>query len=125
MKKKLAVLCFGVCCAIGLDQPVSFVQQKKTVSEKPSQIKENIVVKLENILTRTSDLIASIAQEQHLIVEKVHDVLQSQGVFAQSNPQKLSRHYEALVKMEQELVTHHVEIQKQFKKLEKDFSERL
>ena len=105
-------------------ESLSFVQPQKTSIEKPSQIKENIVGKLENILTRTSDLIASIAQEQHLIVEKVTDVAHSQGAFAQTNPQKLTRYYQALVNMEQELEKQHVALQKQFADLQKDFLER-
>lgn len=113
-----------VLLSVHKTESLSFVQPKKTAVEKPSEIKGKIVDKLENILTRTSDLIASIAQEQHLIVEKVTDVARSQGAFAQTNPQKLTRYYQALVTMEQELDKQHLAFQKQFTKLQKDFLER-
>ncbi len=102
----------------------SFVQVKKTSVQKPSQTKEEIVDLLESLLTSTSDLIASVAQEQHLIVEKVRDVAQGQGAFSQTSPQALIRYRDSLAKMEQELVQQTQMVQKQFIALKKDFLER-
>ncbi len=102
----------------------SFVQVKKTSVQKPSQTKEEIVDLLESLLTSTSDLIASVAQEQHLIVEKVRDVAQGQGAFSQTSPQALIRYRDSLAKMEQELVQQTQMVQKQFVALKKDFLER-
>ncbi len=102
----------------------SFVVVKKTGTEKPSHLKEEIVDSLESLLTSTSDLIASIAQEQHLIIQKVRDVAQSQGVFAQTNPQALKRYRDSVKKMEQNFAQQAQMLQKQFVLLKKDFSER-
>lgn len=102
----------------------SFVQVKKISVQKPSQTKEEIVDLLESLLTSTSDLIASVAQEQHLIVEKVRDVAQGQGAFSQTSPQALIRYRDSLAKMEQELVQQTQMVQKQFIALKKDFLER-
>ncbi len=102
----------------------SFVQVKKISVQKPSQTKEEIVDLLESLLTSTSDLIASVAQEQHLIVEKVRDVAQGQGAFSQTSPQALIRYRDSLAKMEQELVQQTQMVQKQFVALKKDFLER-
>lgn len=124
MKKQLVMAFVVTMTAMASDVQVSFVQPKKVSCEKPSQIKEKIIETLENLLTRTSDLIASIAQEQRQIIKKVHDVAQSEGSFAQTTPQKLTRYHLELEKMAQELEKQHTEIQKQFKALKKDFSER-
>lgn len=124
MKKQIAAVLILSTTAMAQNVQVSFVQPKKVSCEKPSQIKEKIIETLENLLTRTSDLIASIAQEQHLIVVKVHEVAQSEGSFAQTTPQKLTRYHLELEKMAQELEKQHEQIQKQFKALKKDFSER-
>ncbi len=125
MKKLLiasTMLLFGGAWIVATTE--SFVQVKKTVSEKPSQVKEEIVEVLESLLTSTSDLIASVAQEQHLIVQKVRDVAHSQGAFSQSNPQALKRYRDSVKKMEQDFIQQTEMIQKQFALLKKDFSER-
>ena len=102
----------------------SFVVVKKTGSEKPSHVKEEIVDVLESLLTSTSELIASIAQEQHLIIQKVRDVAQSQGVFAQTNSQALKRYRDSVRKMEKDFSEQAQMLQKQFVLLKKDFLER-
>lgn len=124
MKNKVKIMSAVLFLQFFCISAESFVQPKKVVTQKPSQTKEEIVDLLESLLTSTSDLIASIAQEQHLIVEKVRDVAQGQGAFSQTSSQALIRYRDALEKMEQELVQHTQAVQKQFVALKKDFLER-
>ena len=114
-------------CALTLqssEQSFEFIQIKKT-SEKPSRVKEEIAQTLESLLTWSSDMIASIAQKQRLIVKKVHQLTQSEGAFAQSNPQALKRYRESLQKMEKDFEKQAQLIHMQFEQLEKDFLQSL
>ncbi len=118
MKKWVGVV---VCVWTLSIQSAEFVQVKKTTSEKPSKVKEEIAQTLESLLTWSSDMIASIAQEQRLIVKKVRQLAQSEGTFAQSNPQALKRYRESLQKMEKDFEKQAHLIHMQFEQLEKDF----
>lgn len=118
MKKVTAV---AVCVLFSMIQSAEFVQVKKTMNEKPSKMKEEIAQTLESLLTWSSDMIASIAQEQRLIVKKVHQLAQSEGSFAQSNPQALKRYRESLQKMEKDFEKQAQLIRMHFMQLEKDF----
>ena len=124
MKKWIILL---MSCALTLqssEQSFEFIQIKKT-SEKPSRVKEEIAQTLESLLTWSSDMIASIAQKQRLIVKKVHQLTQSEGAFAQSNPQALKRYRESLQKMEKDFEKQAQLIHMQFEQLEKDFLQSL
>ena len=99
-----------------------FVHEKKTTHEKPSKVKEEIVETLESLLTWSSDMIASIAQEQRLIVQKVREVTQSTGGFEQKNPHELKRYRDSLKKMEEDFEKQTQHVRMQFAQLKKDFS---
>lgn len=99
-----------------------FVQVKKTPREKTSKVKEEIVETLESLLTRSSDMIASIAQEQRLIVQKVRDIAQCEGTFEQKSANELKRYRDALKKMEEDFEKQTQYLQVQFARLKKDFS---
>ena len=99
-----------------------FVQVKKTTHEKPSKVKEEMVETLESLLTWSSDMIASIAQEQRLIVQKVREITQSTGSFEQKNPHELKKYRDSLKKMEEDFEKQTQHIRMQFAQLKKDFS---
>ncbi len=119
MKKCLLLLCFFFTSAHSLSE---FVQVKKTSREKSSKVKEEIVETLESLLTRSSDMIASIAQEQRLIVQKVRELTQSEGAFEQKTPNELKSYRESLKKMEEDFEKQAQHIRMQFAQLKKDFS---
>lgn len=99
-----------------------FVHEKKIKHEKSSKIKEEIVETLESLLTRSSDMIASIAQEQHLIVQKVREVAQGECAFEQKSPHELKKYRDSLKKMEEDFEKQTQHIHRQFAQLKKDFS---
>ena len=119
----LSFIIVMLCLMWSQTHPVSeFVQVKKTMHEKPSKVKEEIVETLESLLTWSSDMIASIAQEQRLIVQKVREVTQSEGAFEQKNPHELKRYRDLLKKMEEDFEKQTRHIHMQFVQLKKDFS---
>ena len=113
---------FSFCLFTQIHAVSEFVQVKKTTHEKPSKVKEEIVETLELLLTWSSDMIASIAQEQRLIVQKVREVTQSTGAFEQKNPHELKRYRDSLKKMEEDFEKQTQHIRRQFAQLKKDFS---
>ncbi len=119
VKKCLLIVCFFFTSARSVSE---FVHVKKTAHEKPSKVKEEIVETLESLLTWSSDMIASIAQEQHLIVQKVRELTQSEGAFEQKSPHELKRYRDSLKKMEEDFEKQTQHIRMQFAQLKKDFS---
>jgi hypothetical protein len=99
-----------------------FVQIKKTPREKTSKVKEEIVDTLESLLTRSSDMIASIAQEQRLIVQKVREIAQGEGTLEQKSAHELKKYRDSLKKMEEDFEKQTQYLQVQFAQLKKDFS---
>jgi len=120
MKKQLLVVVFIGAHACASSE---FVHVKKNSHEKPSKVKEEIAETLESLLTWSSDMIASIAHEQRLVVKKVRQLAQSEGAFAEAHPQKLKKYRESLRKMEEDFEKQARLIRLQFAHLEKDFLE--
>jgi DNA-binding protein YbaB len=119
MKKYVVSCCFFFASV----HPVSeFVQVKKTVHEKPSKVKEEIVETLESLLTLSFDTISLKVEEQRLIVQKVREITQGQGAFEQKNPHELKRYRDSLKKMEEDFEKQTQHMQRQFAQLKKDFS---
>lgn len=121
-------LCYPAVLLLGTGMvttvQASFVVKKITAAEKPSQIKAGIVEQLESLLTSSSDLIASIAQQQHQIVQKVRDITQGTGLFLQASPQALKRYRDSLQVMNHEVAAHAKRFDRLFLEFNKDFSER-
>ena len=92
-----------------------FVIPKKKSTEKPSALKEEMVDSLKSLLTSTSDLIASIAHKQHLIIQTIEDIAQDQGECSQETVHRLKKRRDCYSRLQQE-------VQRLTKQLEEELS---
>jgi len=85
---------------------ISFLKSKKVVKrQSPAQLKENIGYELEDILTLSSDLIASLSKVQKIIVSKMHTLVapEKEDFFSNVKANELEKYLHNLKEMHQEL----------------------
>ncbi|MFT6765798.1 MAG: hypothetical protein ACJAZS_000690, partial [Alteromonas naphthalenivorans] len=109
--KKRAFLILLITTTLLIPQ-VSFLKKQKKVSKKsPAQLKEEIGYELEDVLTLSSDLIASLSNMQKLIVSKMHTLVA---------PEKSDFFSDAKVKELQDYLDKLEGVHREFKKIEQN-----
>lgn len=103
----------------------SFIKPKKIHKKKsPAQLKEQIGYELEDILTLSSDLIASLSKGQKLIVSKMHTLVapEKRDFFSNVKAKDLEMYADNLERMHQELKDIEQRIKKECTNFSKNFT---
>lgn len=124
--KKVLLSLFCLTTILITKNPISFIKSKKVAKrQSPAQLKEKIGYELEDILTLSSDLIASLSKGQKLIVSKMHTlVAPEQGdFFSNVKAKELEEYLRNLEQMHQELKDIERRIKKECANCSKNFTQ--
>ncbi len=103
----------------------SFIKPKKISKKKsPAQLKEQVGYELEDILTLSSDLIASLTKGQKLVVSKMHTLVapEKDDFFSKVKAKDLETYAHNLEQMHQELKNIEQRIEKECTNFSKNFT---
>lgn len=103
--------------------PTFLKKQKKVFKKSPAQLKEEIGYELEDVLTLSSDLIASLSKVQKCIVSKMHTLFAPEkgDFFSDAKAKELQDYLDKLESMHQECNNIEQQIKKECTKLSKNF----
>ena len=118
MKNKLIIALFLFTSVCVSEEPLSFVT-KKSSSEKPNQVKQEIAEIFESMLTQCCDMIVSVAQQQRLIVQHLKNLAQAVGPLAEKNLQDLKKCRDELKQMEEDCKRRKIAVEQQIVRFEK------
>lgn len=128
MAQKITVsvifILFALLCVQAKQLP-SFIREKRTIKTKsPAKLKESIGCELEQVLTLSSRLIASLADGQQMIIVKMHDLIAPEkgDMFANAKIKELENYLHRLQTMHQELTRTEQSIKKELANFSKNFN---
>ena len=104
--KRVMLSFFCLVTVLVAKKPLSFIKPKKVITrQSPAQLKEQIGYKLEDILTLSSDLVASLSKGQKIVVSKMHTlVAPEKGDFLSNiKAKELEKYLHNLEQMHKEL----------------------
>lgn len=125
MVKRVVLSLFCLATVLVAKNPLSFIKSKKvTKRQSPAQLKEKIGYELEDILTLSSDLIASLSKGQKLIVSKMHMLVapEQRDFFSNVKAKELEKYLCSLEQMHQELIDIEQRIKKECANCSKNFT---
>lgn len=123
--KRVVLSLFCLVTVLVAKNPLSFIKPKKVIMrQSPAQLKEQIGYKLEDILTLSSDLIASLSKGQKIVVSKMHTlVAPEKGDFLSNiKAKELEKYLHNLEQMHQELKDIEQRIKKECTNCSKNFT---
>ena len=124
MKRVIISFLFLTAIVICAKTP-SFIKPKKMSKKKsPAQLKEQIGYELEDILTLSSDLIASLSKGQKLVVSRMHTLIapEKEDFFSNVKAKDLEMYAHNLEQMHQELKDIEQRIKKECTNFSKNFT---
>lgn len=123
--KKIVLILFLTNITLFTKMPSFIKKQKKITTKKsPAQLKEQIGYELEDILTLSSDLIASLSKGQKLVVSKMHTLVSPEkgDFFSNVKAKDLEMYAHHLEQMHQELKDIEQRIKKECTNFSKNFT---
>lgn len=123
-KTMVCFLLFTTTVLLPLNPP-SFLATKKISKKKsPNQLKEEIGYKLEDVLTLSADLIASLSKGQKCVISNMHTLVAPEkgDFFSDVTAKELEIYAHHLEQMHQELKRIECSMKKEFTNFSKNFT---